>query len=149
MSTATANAPGYGDGRIGTLVQAAVLCGLLAGAGLLAVTLGTARGDESLDMGYAGHAAPRAEPGPVMIVEPAPLLLVLWVGSAAEASALRPALGQPRHLDGRLAEDVTVATAVIASDGDLAAFEEAIAAADAICQWEPGGCPRVRVLDWR
>lgn len=149
MSTATANAPRYGDGRVGALVQAAVLCGFLAGAGLLSVTLGTARGDESLDMGYAGHAAPRAGPSPVVIVEPAPLLLVFWVGSEAEAATFRPALGQPRHLDGRVADDLTVATAVIATDADLAAFEQAIAAADAVCRWEPGACPSLRILDWR
>jgi hypothetical protein len=149
MSSAATNAPGYGDGHIGALVQGVVLCGLLAGAGLLAVTLGSATGDESLDMGYAGHAAPRAGPGPVVIVEPAPLLLVIWVGSEAEAAGLRSAVGEPRHPDGRIADDLSLATAVIASDAGLAAFELAMAAADDVCRWEPGACPRVRVLDLR
>jgi hypothetical protein len=149
MSTAATNAPGYGDGRIGTLVQAAVLCGLLAGAGLLAVTLGSARGDGALDMGYAGHAVPRAAPDPGVIGGPVPLLLVLWVESEEAAAALRTTLGAPRLLDGRLADDLSVATAVIANDADLAAFDSAMAAADAVCQWEPGTCPRVRVVDVR
>lgn len=149
MQVGTANAPGYGHGRIGALVQAAVLCGLLAGAGLLAITMGSARGGEFLDKGYAGHTAPGAESSPVVIVEPAPrLLLVVWVDSEERAAAVRAAQ-EPILLDGRVADDLTVGVAVVGDDAALAAFQEAVAAADAICQWEPGACPRLRILDWR
>ncbi|MEZ4493235.1 MAG: hypothetical protein R3C29_07995 [Dehalococcoidia bacterium] len=148
MPTTVATPSGYGDGSVGALVQAIVLGGFLAGAGLLAITAGGVAGEERPESAGAGHAHANPPPGsqPVVVVDPEPALLVIvLVDSDREAAIYRNFAAAIREQAPRLPERFAVEAVVLRTAAEAAEFERASLEAEQIGSYED--LPDTYVLD--